>query len=73
MAQTVKASAYNAGDPSSIPGSRISPWRRKWQPIPVLLPEKSHGQTEEPGRLQSMGSQGVGHDGATSLKVLNST
>ena len=20
------------------------PWRRKWQPIPVLLPEKSHGQ-----------------------------
>ena len=20
------------------------PWRRKWQPIPVLLPGKSHGQ-----------------------------
>ena len=20
------------------------PWRRKWQPMPVLLPEKSHGQ-----------------------------
>ena len=20
------------------------PWRRKWQPIPVFLPEKSHGQ-----------------------------
>ena len=20
------------------------PWRRKWQPTPVLLPEKSHGQ-----------------------------
>ena len=30
--------------------------RRKWQPTPVLLPGKSHGQ-EEPGRLQSMGSQ----------------
>ena len=27
----------NAGDPGSIP------WRRKWQPIPVLLPGKSHG------------------------------
>ena len=21
-----------------------SPWRRKWQTIPVFLPEKSHGQ-----------------------------
>ena len=32
------------------------PWRRKWQPIPVFLPEKSLW-TEEPGKLQSMGSQ----------------
>ena len=23
---------------------RKIPWRRKWQPIPVLLPGKSHGQ-----------------------------
>ena len=23
---------------------RKIPWRRKWQPIPVFLPEKSHGQ-----------------------------
>ena len=83
-------------------------WRRKWQPTPVLLPGKSHGQrslvgyspwsrkesdmtsdftftfhfhalekemathssvlawripwTEEPGRLQSIGSQRVRHD-----------
>ena len=34
----------------------------KWQPTPVLLPGKSHGWMEEPGRLQSMGSQRVGHD-----------
>ena len=33
-------------------------WRREWQPTPVFLPGKSHGQrTEEPGRLQFMGSQ----------------
>ena len=25
--------------------------------------------TEKPGRLQSMGSQGAGHDGATSLSL----
>ena len=29
--------------------------------------------TEEPGRLQSMGSQRVGHDGATSLSFFLST
>ena len=38
------------------------PWRRKRQPTPVLLPGKSHGWMEEPGRLQSMGLQRVGHD-----------
>ena len=40
----VKASACNAGDPGSIPGSGMIPWRRKCQPTPVLLPGKSHGQ-----------------------------
>ena len=34
---------------------RKIPWRRKWQPTPVLFPGKS--QTEEPGGLQSMGLQ----------------
>ena len=37
--------------------------RRQWHPTPVLLPGKSHG------RLQSMGSLGVGHDWATSLSL----
>ena len=32
------------------------PWGRKWQPIPVFLPGKSHGQ-KKPGRLQCMESQ----------------
>jgi len=32
-----------------------SPGGGKWQPTPVFLPEKFHGQ-EEPGRLPSMGS-----------------
>ena len=53
-----KASACNAGDPGSIPGSGRSPgdatysstldWRIPW--------------TEEPGRLQSMGLLRVGHN-----------
>ena len=55
-----KASVYNAGDPGSIPGwedplekemaihSRTIAWKIPW--------------TEEPGRLQSMGLQRVGHD-----------
>ena len=37
-----KESACNAGDPGLIPGSGKIPWRRKWQPIPVFLPGKSH-------------------------------
>ena len=26
------------------PWDRKIPWRRKWQPTPVFLPEGSHGQ-----------------------------
>ena len=40
-----------------------NPWRRKWQPTPVFLPGKSRG--EEPGWLESMGSQRVEHALAT--------
>ena len=38
-----KKSACNAGDAGSIPGQE-DPMRRNWQPTPVFLPEKSHGQ-----------------------------
>ena len=37
------------------------PLRRAWQPTPVFLPGESPW-TEEPGGLQSVGSQRVGHD-----------
>ena len=36
------------------------PWKRKWQPTPVFLPGITW--TEEPGELQSIGSQRVRHD-----------
>ena len=39
-----KESTYNAGDTASIPGSERCPERSKWQPTPVFLPGKSHGQ-----------------------------
>ena len=56
-----KASAYNEGDSGLIPGpekamaphSSTLAWKIPW--------------TEEPGRLQSMGSLRVGHDWVTSL------
>jgi len=56
-----KASAYNVGDLGSIPWVRKIPWRRKWQPTPVLLLGKIPW-IEKPDRLQSTGSQRVGHD-----------
>ena len=36
-------------------------WSRKWQPTPVFLPGKIPW-TEEPGRLQPIGSPGVRRD-----------
>ena len=44
--------------------SQEDPWRRKWQPTSVFLPEKSHGQ----GTLADYGlrrSQGVRHNCVT--------
>ena len=43
---------------------RKIPWRWVWQPTPVFLPAESPW-TEEPGGLQSMGLQRVGHDWVT--------
>ena len=40
VAQTVKESACNAGDPSV----RKIPWRREWLHIPVFLSGEFHGQ-----------------------------
>ena len=39
-----KVSACNVGDLGSIPGSGRCPWIRKWQPTPVFLSGKFHGQ-----------------------------
>ena len=55
-----KESACSAGDLGLIPGLGRFPWRA-WQPTPVFLPGESSWR-EEPGRLQSMKSQRVGHD-----------
>ena len=41
MAQKVKC--LECGRPEFNPWVRKIPWRRKWQPTPVLLPEKFHG------------------------------
>ena len=44
------------------------PWRREWHSTPVFLPGESPW-TEEPGGLQSMESQRVGHDWATCTHI----
>ena len=60
MAQT-KDSACNSEDLGSVPGLGRFPGGRVWVPTPIFLPEESPG-TEEPGGLQSMGSQRVRHN-----------
>ena len=54
-----KESAYNAGDPGLIAGSGRSPVEGNGNPLQYSCLKKT---TEEPGGLQSMGSQRVGHD-----------
>ena len=47
VALVVKNPPANAGvrrDTGSIPGLGRFPWRGAWQPTPVFLPGKSHGQ-----------------------------
>jgi len=46
-----------------------SPWRRKWQPTPIFLPGKSHGQRNLAG-CSPWGFKGVGHDLATKQQQL---
>ena len=44
-------------------------WEDLLEKETATQPGESHGRTEEPGRLHSMGSQRVGHDWATSLSL----
>ena len=60
VAQTVKVSVYNVGDLGSSPGLGRSPGEGNGNPLQYYCLEIPW--TEEPGRLQSMGSQRVGHD-----------
>ena len=59
VAQLVKN--LQCGRPGFDPWVGKIPCRRAWQPTPVFLPGESPW-TEEPGWLQPMGSQRVGHD-----------
>ena len=44
MVKNPPANAGDAGDRGSTPESERSPRVRKWQPPPVFLPGRSHGQ-----------------------------
>ena len=55
VAQIVKASAYSAGDPGSVPGSGRTPEVGNGNPSSTFALKSPW--TEDPGRLQSVGSQ----------------
>ena len=61
MVPVVKNPPGNAGDKRCgfNPWVGKIPWRREWQPSPVCWPGVPW--TEEPGGIQSMGSQRVRH------------
>ena len=57
-----KESTCNAGDLGSISGLGRFPGGGHGNPLQYSCLEKESPWTEEPGGLQSMGSQRVGHD-----------
>ena len=61
MVKNPTANAGDTRDVGSIPGSGRFPWSRKWQ-ARSSIPDWEIPWTEEPGRLQSMVLQRVGHD-----------
>ena len=61
MVKTLPANVGDISDAGLIPWVRKIPWRRAWQLTPVFLPGDSPW-TEEPGTLQSIRSQRVGHN-----------
>ena len=65
-----KESACNVGDPGLIPGSGRSPGEGNGNPLQDSCLENPMDRgIEEPSRLQSMGSQRVGHKGATDICI----
>ena len=60
MVKNLPASSGDAGDLGSISGWE-DPLEKQWQPVPIFLPGKFHGQKSLAG-LQSMGLQRVGHN-----------
>ena len=44
VVKNLPANVGDTGDAGSIPGLGKIPWRRVWQPTPVFLPGKLHGQ-----------------------------
>ena len=60
MVKNLPASARDARDTGSIPGSERSPGEKNGNPLQYSCQGKSI--QEEPGGLQFMGLQRVGHD-----------
>ena len=59
-----KESTCNGGDAEdtgSNPWVRKIPWKKKWQPTPVFLPGKSHGQ-RSPAGYSPWGHKRVGYN-----------
>ena len=63
----VKCLVYSVRDPGSIPGLGRSPGEGNGNPLQYIVWKIPW--TEEPGGLQSMGSQRVGHNRVTSLSL----
>ena len=60
VAQMVKNVGWQCRRPGFSPWVGKIPWRRKWQPTPVLLPGESHGQRSLVGTVQGVAESQTG-------------
>ena len=57
-----KESSCPAGEAGNDPWVGKTPWKRKWQPTPLFLPGKSHGQRSLVGYSTGVGYKRVGYN-----------
>ena len=70
LAQTLKTLPANAGDPGSIPGLGRCPGYGNGNPLQYSCLENSMDKGAWWAKSQSMGPQGVSHDGANNTHLI---
>ena len=68
MVQSSSANAEDIRDLDSIHGVWKTPWRKAWQPIPIFVPEESHGQRSLVGYNKELQERKEGEESGINMQ-----